>query len=446
MWEFIYGTIALSIIAVFRQSFSTLARSAVSYVFCTTELELGYTQPLECYFKDNLSRSRIGNRVFSVGKVFVNPNNRIEAVGYEQFASCDTVSLYWLGLMPFLVKYGTTINNGNRCLSVNFIKGTLDIEKLIIDSLDYYNDIIFQSKDKDRYKVMRVTGASVKTMDEDSDLNKKGNGLSAILDSPLTKNKISILTDCDQKKFLKWKAEDLTLKNSVNSSCLQDLSLKEHVLSAVDEIRRWKKSKDWYQDRHISWKRGWVLHGKPGTGKTSISKALAKDLKIPLVILDMRHMDGSLLQHHWEYTIAKESPCIVLIEDIDTIFDKREPVKTTLSFDILLNCLDGAVESEGVFTIITTNKLEKLDEALGGPDSEGNFSEISNRPGRVDRLIEMDILDEPGRLRLARRILKGYPDSIKFMVEEGKGDSGAQFQERCSRIALDLYWGENESI
>jgi SpoVK/Ycf46/Vps4 family AAA+-type ATPase len=90
-------------------------------------------------------------------------------------------------------------------------------------------------------------------------------------------------------------------------------------------------------------------------------------------------------------------------------------------------------EASGVLLIITTNRPETLDPALG---RAGGVS----RPGRIDRVVEFGPLDEAGREHIAARILTGYPDAISKCVLQGTGDTGAQFEDRCVREAMRLYW------
>lgn len=98
--------------------------------------------------------------------------------------------------------------------------------------------------------------------------------------------------------------------------------------------------------------------------------------------------------------------------------------------------------SDGVVLMITTNKVEDLDEALGRPrtDKHINGTCISTRPGRIDRVLELPLLDEKCRIKIAERILCDFPKFIDKVVKDGDGDTGAQFQERCSQIALREYW------
>lgn len=110
-----------------------------------------------------------------------------------------------------------------------------------------------------------------------------------------------------------------------------------------------------------------------------------------------------------------------------------------MSFETLLNALDGIQDSDGIFTVITTNCVEQLDPALGQPT---NDDEMSTRPGRIDKVLRLDIMHEKERLQLARRILSGCPQHVDKMVIDGDGDTPAQFQDRCAQLALREYWRE----
>src|SRR5258706_232173 len=118
---------------------------------------------------------------------------------------------------------------------------------------------------------------------------------------------------------------------------------------------------------------------------------------------------------------------------------KRKNLTGDLTFDCLLNCIDGVERSDGVFLIITTNYLEKIDSALAQIDNGK-----ATRPSRIDRVIEMTNPDKNGLYKIANRILKEYPDMINNVVIDGYNDTGAQFQERCVKFALDRFWKEKQ--
>ncbi len=209
------------------------------------------------------------------------------------------------------------------------------------------------------------------------------------------------------------------------------------------EVRRWLASEEWYRDRGIPWKRGWLLYGKPGTGKTALVRALAQDLDMPIWVYDVASLSNEEMQAAWRRMLSRV-PCIALMEDLDNIFEKRENKGgecSMMTFDALLNILDGVEPSNGVFIVITTNRIDKLDAALG---VTRNGDTISTRPGRLDRVMHLEPLDVECRTRLAKRMLSECPHYIPNIVEDGDGDTGAQFQERCMRIALNEHWAKKD--
>ncbi len=197
----------------------------------------------------------------------------------------------------------------------------------------------------------------------------------------------------------------------------------------VEEVAKWLNSRTFYNERNITWKRGYLLHGKPGTGKTSFVRYLAQLHNIPVAVLDIASAttNDELRQLFVRANLA--SPCIYLIEDIDSVFQGRELViknmVSSLSFDALLNELDGASQESGRLLFITTNNIELLDSAL-------------IRPGRVDKVIEVPFLDEEGRLGIINKILHGYPSAINEMLQFTEL-SAAELQERCVAKALEIY-------
>src|SRR5262249_37317223 len=123
-----------------------------------------------------------------------------------------------------------------------------------------------------------------------------------------------------------------------------------------------------------------------------------------------------------------------------------------LSFDVLLNMLDGVDRNDGVFTVITTNDISKIDPALGKPRClpDGTVEFISTRPGRIDKAIELTYLETDDKRRMAHRILGDYPDALAevldFVEETPIDETPAQFQERCSQIALRCFWEEQRRL
>jgi SpoVK/Ycf46/Vps4 family AAA+-type ATPase len=204
--------------------------------------------------------------------------------------------------------------------------------------------------------------------------------------------------------------------------------------NAEMEFKYWLESEDWHKSRKIMWKRSFCLYGPPGTGKTSFVRYLGHKYGMPVIAFDLATFDNAMFSGEWAKAINGHSPCIVLIEDIDAVFNGRENVcnknsmRQMLTFDCLLNCLDGVENNDGLFVVITTNHLEKLDPAL-------------LRAGRVDRKIKIGNMAIEQRRQLAKKLINHMDeDSIDGLVEETEGMTAANVSRRFVEVALDNHW------
>ena len=259
------------------------------------------------------------------------------------------------------------------------------------------------------------------------------------------------------------------LKSKGNA--LENLFFPKKVKDLINIIGLWVKSENWYNEKHIPWKRGWLLYGVPGTGKTALARAFAEDLDLPIYLFSLAQMSNIELVKAWQ-SMQLNVPCIALIEDIDNVFDKRKniaqispflhgnfmnqsnnnqsnseqnEIRTPLTFDTLLNCIDGVDKTDGVFTIITTNDISKIDEALGIPEilEDGTQEFVSTRPGRIDRAIQLSYMNQENKLKMAKNILSDFPykmEEVKVHIAKDEQETPAQFQEYCTQIALKEYW------
>jgi chaperone BCS1 len=144
----------------------------------------------------------------------------------------------------------------------------------------------------------------------------------------------------------------------------------------VDDLKAFLDTRTWYLDRGIPYRRGYLLYGPPGTGKSSFIQALAGELDFNIAMLNVneRGLTDDRLNH-----LLTNIPqrTIVLLEDADAAFVNRRQADAegyagpTVTFSGLLNALDGVGSAEGRIIFLTTNHVERLDEAL-------------IRPGRVD--------------------------------------------------------------
>ncbi|KAJ7271993.1 mitochondrial chaperone BCS1 [Mycena haematopus] len=141
------------------------------------------------------------------------------------------------------------------------------------------------------------------------------------------------------------------------------------------DLKAFLARRQWYADRGIPYRRGYLLHGPPGSGKTSFIQALAGSLSYDICLLNLseRGLADDKLNH-----LLSNAPerSFVLIEDVDAAFNKRvqttaDGYQSSVTFSGFLNAIDGVVSGEERIIFMTTNHVEQLDPAL-------------IRPGRVD--------------------------------------------------------------
>jgi len=153
----------------------------------------------------------------------------------------------------------------------------------------------------------------------------------------------------------------------------------EVVQWLADDCKKFLTSGAWYRQRGIPHRRGVLLHGPPGCGKTSLILGLSGHLNLGISILNLSDavMTDTVLQARVA-DIPRNT--ILLLEDIDAAFLSRDITannksahegQSQVTLTGLLNALDGVVASDGRLTFLTTNYPERLDPAL-------------IRPGRVD--------------------------------------------------------------
>ncbi len=190
---------------------------------------------------------------------------------------------------------------------------------------------------------------------------------------------------------------------SHHTRLLSSLTYKPGLIeNVVDDYMWFENSRQWYIDHGISYHRGYLFSGPPGTGKTSLIISLAAQLKLKVYVIHLSSIGSEKELERMIYIVPEHS--IILLEDIDAIQKSR---KTTLeiqdagdlgyNFNVplssLLNCLDGITTQEGRVFMMTTNYPDRLDPAL-------------LRPGRVDRHFVLDNLCSSDQLRMANKFYK----------------------------------------
>jgi len=144
-----------------------------------------------------------------------------------------------------------------------------------------------------------------------------------------------------------------------------------------------KNTRAWYDRRGIPYKRCYMFWGVPGTGKTSLITALAGRFRRNVCFLSAHH--PKFTDEALKSALSRvPSRAIVVLEDIDSLFDKDRKSNNgnnPLTFTGLLNAVDGIGEHRGTIFVMTTNYIDRLDSAL-------------IRAGRVDMKVEFKHADD----------------------------------------------------
>ena len=175
---------------------------------------------------------------------------------------------------------------------------------------------------------------------------------------------------------------------------------KGEVDRLLKDVKNFFDSQDKYYEKGLLWKRGYMLTGPPGGGKTSLIRAVATEFN-----LDVYHIMSSSLES--DISLARlmsdiPSRSLIVFEDLDAIeiANSREDTNGTrdkLTTSGLLNVIDGMFSPEGSLIFVTTNHPEKLDSAL-------------TRPGRIDYRLHLGSLDQD---QFDRLVLLHYPEYDK---------------------------------
>lgn len=178
-----------------------------------------------------------------------------------------------------------------------------------------------------------------------------------------------------------WMMRSLIRARSMDSVVLP-VDHKERLLADLREFLG-PDTKQWYRDHGIPHKRGYLFHGVPGSGKTSLIQAIAGHFEYNVCYIHLTHphlTDDSLR------AAVNQAPkrSLLVIEDVDAIFgrDREKLLKDSpLTFSGLLNSLDGVGKAEGQIFILTTNHRERLNPALirnGRADVHVEFTHASD--------------------------------------------------------------------
>ncbi len=209
---------------------------------------------------------------------------------------------------------------------------------------------------------------------------------------------------------------------------------KELLTELVDFLHNPEK----YRDIGASMPKGALLVGPPGTGKTLLAKAVAGEAEVPFFsisgseFVEMFVGMGAAKVRDLFRQANEKAPCIVFIDEIDTIGKKRDGNiggndEREQTLNQLLTEMDGFDGSKGVVILAATNRPDSLDPAL-------------TRPGRFDRRIPVELPDLQGRediLKVHAKKIK-ISDNVNFreIAKAASGASGAELANIVNEAAL----------
>lgn len=206
----------------------------------------------------------------------------------------------------------------------------------------------------------------------------------------------------------------------VQPRAISTIILKEGVTKSIlEDVEDFLKNRQWYKQRGIPYRRGYLLFGPPGCGKTSFVKAISG--QIGYDVYEIRLSDPHISDDALNALIShfgKKS--ILLFEDVDAAFvarlldeeraEKADKVnerklqireaRSGVSFSGLLNAIDGVASEEDYIVFMTTNYLDKLDAAL-------------IRPGRIDM---RQLIGYPDEQQIAEFFKTFYPECNDELV------------------------------
>ncbi|XP_075932740.1 nuclear valosin-containing protein-like isoform X2 [Anarhichas minor] len=254
-----------------------------------------------------------------------------------------------------------------------------------------------------------------------------------------SKKKMKISTETTESRILNKKAKSKSPELQYPTLKFEDVGGNEETLTEVCRLLIHMRHPEVYQQLGMVPPRGFLLHGPPGCGKTLLAQAVAGELQLPMLKVSAPEMvsgvSGESEQKLRElFDLAVNSaPCILFIDEIDSITPKREVASKDMERRIvaqLLTCMDdlnSLTVTAQVMVIGATNRPDSLDPAL-------------RRAGRFDREICLGIPDEAARLRILKTLCRKLKLREDFDYQQlarlTPGYVGADLMALCREAAM----------
>ncbi len=365
------------------------------------------------YLVKNAKSLNSNGVLFNTRKANIKSLGRLYRVFFE--STLESNKIFWCKhRLLWFRSFQSELNNRDPDYWFSFIRGSYDWDKLLLE-ITAWEDVVKNDIIHQRFNIYYHCENTNKnpTFSQDHTL--------PTVDSLATAFGIRIIG---------FNNEDIGDPPIIR---MDQMSLTKELENIATRVERWVKDRTWYEERSIPWRLGILLHGTPGSGKTAFARCLAFNVNLPMHVFDLATHSNYSFYETWN-AVLDCAPCVILIEDIDCVFNKRTPVRNdiSLTYDKFLNCIGGVQKADGVLLIITTNNIDSIDPAL-------------TRGGRLDISVHVTGLDHAGRIKMATRILGDTKEAERIANDpEFINLSPADLQERLCRMALVERFGHGD--
>lgn len=418
------GGLTAALIAGWHQ-IKSFATYITSFVIVRAHLDASLKLPMHMYLRTSYRLLPSGIHVFAARYLHLQGKKNTIIVPFRITSNTVVYVKGWHFLLMTLESEGMNLVS---------LRGFVNFEKIISAALDQFEqrmEKLYQSESLSRFQVMRVIGTEKSLAGMAQPEHPRSNGSSISETSSGSHHNSHYQLDISIDRSFKYNSDDFA--DNAKSDPFAGLYFDEAVNRYIRQAQQWMTMGDWYIERGIPWRRGWLMHGPGGTGKSSLAKAVAQSLAIPIYHFYLATLSDQEFIREWN---SMSTPCVALFEDFDAIFKLRESLTEhkLLTFDCVLNQISGVGSTSGVFLMVTTNRLDYIDPAMG---VECGKDGISTRPGRIDSVIEIGKMSKENRYKLARKILRDWPEEIERLVNKADDVTPIQMQEMCIQYAFD---------